>query len=468
MSLIILAERIILAALLFVPAAQAQQRPDLDLMARIVSEHQIARPPLDAIPADDIVSFDRFLRFIDPYAARLTQQQYRALVLNPPRQGFGVGGVVFVLDGHVRWLSYREGQAAREGLPAEAELTEISTTRLRSEMGREGVQNLLRLTPDPIELTFVGDPAVYGLSKATYDIPVVEFWDDEGRRIVRIFSFVEGRTIPDVTRALLGANEVVLDLRYSEGGSVYEAVDLMGLFLDAGLPAGGLMSADDHRQAFTVPALGSAFRGPVAVLTSPVTASAAEVFVAALRYHKRARIVGAPTFGKCEAQSFFPLPDGGALRLSVDRFVRPSGEACYHGSIIPDVPIPDDRMFDGAWILARAVGGGTTGDGGYRVCDAATYRTEDEARNRDEEIRNSVTLEKTGRIIEQVGLDRTSSAPVAFRVCFGPFARRPPAAALNKRLAELLDLSAFEVVEISPTRLGVPFGSDPAHADQSR
>ena len=132
-----------------------------------------------------------------------------------------------------------------------------------------------------------------------------------------------------------GLDILVLDLRADPGGLVDQAVATADLFLDAGT----IVSIHGRRgQVETQVAHkgGPAEQIPVIVLVDGGTASAAEILAAALHDHKRARLVGLPTYGKGTVQTFFDLDDGSGLKLTTARYYTPEGKSLESKGLIPD------------------------------------------------------------------------------------------------------------------------------------
>ena len=84
---------------------------------------------------------------------------------------------------------------------------------------------------------------------------------------------------------------------------------------------------------------GGAVSVPIIVLVDQGTASASEILAAALRDHKRAKLVGLPTYGKGTVQTFFDLDDGAGLKLTTARYVTPSGNSLESKGLAPDVRV---------------------------------------------------------------------------------------------------------------------------------
>ena len=161
-------------------------------------------------------------------------------------------------------------------------------------------------------------------------------------------------------RTLIGQMEtegiagLVLDLRRNPGGAMQEAIAIAGLFL----PEGTVLLArgqDGSVAAQNIPPGTPSYRGPLVVLTSAASASASEVLAGALRYHRRAVVVGAPrTFGKGTVQNYIDLslsPTRGAgataawgmLRLTAQRFSSPDGTGPQGFGVEADVALYDLR-----------------------------------------------------------------------------------------------------------------------------
>jgi carboxyl-terminal processing protease len=139
---------------------------------------------------------------------------------------------------------------------------------------------------------------------------------------------------------------LVLDLRNNGGGALTDAVGIAGLFIKTGPivqiknSKGGitLLSDDDADVAYA---------GPMVVLVNRHSASASEILAGALQDYGRAVILGSDhTFGKGTVQSLInlespPLGQFGALKVTIQKFYRVSGESTQHRGIVPDIFVPD-------------------------------------------------------------------------------------------------------------------------------
>ena len=137
------------------------------------------------------------------------------------------------------------------------------------------------------------------------------------------------------------ADGLLLDLSRNGGGLLDYAVKITGFFIGTG----GVVAVGDSRQQTQVlddPDDAIQWSGPLVVLTSHVTASAAEIFAGAVKDYRRGVIVGDDqTFGKGSVQTVAPLPPGlGALKLTTALFYRPGGQSTQQIGVPADIVVP--------------------------------------------------------------------------------------------------------------------------------
>ncbi|MGC3969167.1 MAG: S41 family peptidase [Pirellulales bacterium] len=143
---------------------------------------------------------------------------------------------------------------------------------------------------------------------------------------------------------------VVMDLRFNGGGSLTEAINLTGLFIDEG-PVVQVKDKDNERQKYNDLDRGVAWDGPLVVLCNKFSASASEIFAGAIQDYNRGIIVGDPqTHGKGTVQSLLDLgrqifqvpnaPELGALKLTMQQFYRPNGDSTQNQGVRSDVVLP--------------------------------------------------------------------------------------------------------------------------------
>lgn len=144
---------------------------------------------------------------------------------------------------------------------------------------------------------------------------------------------------------------IVVDLRRNGGGSLEEAISLTGLFLKSG-PVVQTKGANGNITVSSDPDPGIAYAGPLVVLTSRQSASASEIFAAALQDYGRALIVGDKnTFGKGTVQTILEIgrftsllgsrsDEDGALKLTIQKFYRVAGGSTQLHGVASDIVLP--------------------------------------------------------------------------------------------------------------------------------
>ncbi len=141
---------------------------------------------------------------------------------------------------------------------------------------------------------------------------------------------------------------VILDLRRNGGGSLTEAINLTGLFIDEG-PVVQVKGTSGVVQPYHDLNPGMAWSGPLVVLESKFSASASEILAGAIQDYGRGLIVGdRSSHGKGTVQSLtdlgnqlFRLPNSlGALKITMQQFFRPSGDSTQNRGVLSDIELP--------------------------------------------------------------------------------------------------------------------------------
>ncbi len=147
-----------------------------------------------------------------------------------------------------------------------------------------------------------------------------------------------------------GIDGLIIDLRDNGGGHLTEATALSGLFIDNG-PVVQLRNSNGRisRLDDPDPVPRVAYTGPLAVLVNRYSASASEIFAAAIQDYARGVIIGQQTFGKGTVQNLYSLdqyvrrPDDeglGQLTLTIGKYYRVTGESTQHRGVDPDIALP--------------------------------------------------------------------------------------------------------------------------------
>jgi carboxyl-terminal processing protease len=184
----------------------------------------------------------------------------------------------------------------------------------------------------------------------TIEIPTVypaEVRDESGE-LVEDLAYLElqqftNETVSDLSDELErivdeGYRGLILDLRRNPGGGLDATVEVADMFLDGGLVL-TQVDRDGSQHEFNATSGGEAVDLPVVILVSKGSASGSEVLAGALRDHGRATLVGEQTFGKGSVNHLRNLSNGGALYVTIARWLTPNGEQIEGVGLSPDVPI---------------------------------------------------------------------------------------------------------------------------------
>jgi len=146
---------------------------------------------------------------------------------------------------------------------------------------------------------------------------------------------------------------LILDLRFNGGGSLLEALGLMGIFIDEG-PL--FMTKEKDQKPILVKDMnrGTIYNGPLILMVNGFSASASELVTAGLRDYNRALIVGSNTYGKAIAQVTLPLDttitiskyipnkqNCACVNITVEKLYRINGVSLQKTGIAPDIELPD-------------------------------------------------------------------------------------------------------------------------------
>jgi carboxyl-terminal processing protease len=142
-------------------------------------------------------------------------------------------------------------------------------------------------------------------------------------------------------------DNVLIDLRNNGGGSLIEAVELTGLFIDKG-PVVQQRTAEGRVEVESDTNPGLAWDGPMGVLINRGSASASEIFAAAIQDYGRGIVIGEPSFGKGTVQTLIPLdrfsPSDkvhyGELKMTIAQFFRINGGTTQLRGVTPDIKLP--------------------------------------------------------------------------------------------------------------------------------
>lgn len=211
---------------------------------------------------------------------------------------------------------------------------EITIVRNEVKLEEQSAQKEIIEVPgadgETLRLGVIDIPAFY------IDFEAMRRGDDDYRSTTR-----DVRRLLDELEAE-GIDGLIVDLRHNGGGSLQEANELTGLFIEYG-PTVQIRHASRRVWRDGKRLRSPYYDGPLAVIINRLSASASEIFAGAIQDYERGVVVGDRSFGKGTVQTMIPLTEG-QLKLTESKFYRISGESTQHRGVVPDVVFPS--LFD--------------------------------------------------------------------------------------------------------------------------
>lgn len=383
---------------------EKKKKPDMKEVADLLVRRyeRSFRYDKERSPEEIVATFLTSLAHVyDPHSDYMSSEELENFAINMQLKLFGIGAVLSSEDGYCTIKKLIPGGPAErskllrpndrivkvaQGDGEAVDVVEMNLNKVVEMIrGPEGTEVRLTVLPEASsdgerkEISLVRDEIKLEDQRASAKVIDVRGEGEDARRIALIDlpSFYSPMdvgenggagesTTTDVARLLgklqaEGVEGVVLDLRRNGGGSLEEAINLTGLFI----PEGPVVQVCDARGRRTIHADEDGevvYPGPVVVLISRFSASAAEILAGALQDYGRAVLVGdSATHGKGTVQSLIelgplmrraiqfwtrPLPSQpGALKLTVQKFYRASGSSTQLNGVHPDIVLPSITDF---------------------------------------------------------------------------------------------------------------------------
>lgn len=291
------------------------------------------------------------LRELDPHSSFLKPEDYKELQVETKGKFGGLGIEITIRDGILTVVAPLEGTPAdKAGILAGDQIIKIDDQPTQDMSLTEAVQKMRGPKGTKVKLTIIrkGErkPLEFELVRDMISIQSVKSrMLEPGYGYVRISSFQSG-TVGDLRKALDQLESeshplqgLILDLRNDPGGLLDQAVEVVDEFISEGLIVSTGGRLDNQKMRFEAHKNSKPRNYPIVVLVNSGSASASEIVAGALQDHKRAIILGEPTFGKGSVQTVIPLSDGSAIRLTTSLYYTPSGRSIQAKGIEPDIVV---------------------------------------------------------------------------------------------------------------------------------
>lgn len=289
---------------------------------------------------------------LDPHSAYMTPEDFKELQEETKGSFSGIGIEITIRDEIITAVSPIEGTpAANAGVQSGDQILRINGELTKNMSLMDAVKKLRGKKGTKVTITILreGWKEMRDIELTRGVIPlrsVKSLQLEPGILYTRISNF-QGSTTRDYKKVLNNylkespINGLILDLRNNPGGLLDQAVKITDIFIDKGVIVSTKGRNAQLTSVFEAHQGSGRFKNfPMVVLVNGGSASAAEIVAGALQDHKRAIVVGTPTFGKGSVQTILPMPDGAGIRLTTAKYYTPSGDSIQAKGIQPEMTVP--------------------------------------------------------------------------------------------------------------------------------
>ena len=351
----------------FAPLPIEELRAFTEVFGRVKSDY------VEAVDDKKLITqaINGMLTGLDPHSAYLDQEAFKELQVGTQGEFGGLGIEVGMEEGFVKVIApIDDTPASRAGIKPGDLIVKLDDASVKGMTLTDAVKRMRGKPNTQIMLTIVrkGEtkPILVTITRAVIKVQSVKSTLLEpGYAYFRVSQFQEhtGENLAAAISRLFKENQgsmkgIVLDLRNDPGGLLNGAVAVSAAFL----PHGSLVVYTDGRTEDSKMRLNASpenyLRGrsrddylkklppevknvPMVVLVNGGSASASEIVAGALQDHRRAVIMGQPTFGKGSVQTILPLGNNTAIKLTTARYYTPNGRSIQAKGIVPDIPLDD-------------------------------------------------------------------------------------------------------------------------------
>ncbi|MBI2462649.1 MAG: S41 family peptidase [Candidatus Spechtbacteria bacterium] len=290
----------------------------------------------------------------DPYSVFFNPQESKDFLETVNGQFDGIGAEVGMRDSQLTIIApLKDSPAERSGLKAADQITTIDSVSTKGMTLEEAVSKIRGLRGTNVVLGIArqnGEQKIFSITitRETIKVPSMK-WEMKDGNIAAIsfFQFSERspqdfqKIVEEIQRA--DTRGIILDLRNNPGGYLSAAVDIAGWFL----PKNQIVVTEDfgreNTEEHTTKGPATLQNMPLVVLINKGSASASEILAGALLDNRQVPLIGEKSFGKGSVQQLDSLSGGSSLKITVARWLTPSGRSIQEQGIDPTITVKQNE-----------------------------------------------------------------------------------------------------------------------------
>ena len=298
-------------------------------------------------------AIDGVLQSLDPYSSYMSPEMLLNMQTETSGEFGGLGIEVGMESGVVKVISPIDGSpASRVGIKAGDYIVKINNNQVQGKSLSEAVELMRGPVGTDIEITVrrkeVRKALIFNITREIIKIQSVKseiLEDAVGYLRLNAFNENSSDQIKNKLKEIKKNKSVksyILDLRNNPGGLLSQAIKISDFFLNEGeIVSTKSRNKSENKKFFA--RKGDIIDGKtLIVLINYGSASASEIVAGALKDHKRAILLGEPSYGKGSVQSIIPLQNKGAIRLTISKYYLPSGKSISEVGIVPDIEVAEE------------------------------------------------------------------------------------------------------------------------------
>ena len=294
----------------------------------------------------------------DPYAGYYTAEELQSLMDSSIGEYHGIGATLSeeLVTGEISVIQVYDGSPAEEGGLKQGDVLQYVEDKAVTGMDLTELVTLIKGMEDEF-LVGVYRPELDEIIELTLWCGEVELDHveekmlEDGIGYIQLLEFSQSavdqfETALEVLNAQ-GMEMLIVDLRNNPGGLLTSVCDILGLVQPEGL----IVYTEDKngtREEYSSEKGDRRLDCPVAVLVNEYSASASEIFAGSIQDYELGPVVGTQTYGKGVVQKTYPLKDGGAFKMTVEKYFTAGGQDIDGNGIIPDIVVEETSAEDAA------------------------------------------------------------------------------------------------------------------------